>query len=347
MAIKVGINGFGRIGRNIMRAARGNADIDIVAVNDITDTATLAHLLKYDSILGNLDVPVEAGGDWIRVGADKFQVLAQKDPAALPWQQLGAEIVFESTGLFTKREDAAKHVAGGAKRVIITAPATGPDATFVMGVNHDQYDPGKPRRRLERVVHDELPGAGRQGAERVVRHREGVDDDDPLLHQRPAAPRSAAQGYPPRPRRVAVDDPDDDRGGEGGRRGPAGAQGPSRRVLDAGADAEHFGRRPRGRCSARRRRRTKSTRRSAPPRPVRCPGILAVEDAPLVSIDFRGNPNSSIVDSAYTQAHGRRFRQGPVVVRQRVGLFDALRRSDAAHGSARPLSGRPSRESRR
>ena len=118
MAIKVGINGFGRIGRNIMRAALAHTDVDIVAVNDITDAATLAHLLKYDSVLGNLSVPVSASGDSIHVGSDKFKVLASKDPAALPWKDLGVEIVFECTGKFTKRDDAAKHLAAGARKEI-------------------------------------------------------------------------------------------------------------------------------------------------------------------------------------------------------------------------------------
>jgi len=143
MAIKVGINGFGRIGRNIMRAAMAHDDIDIVAVNDLTDAATLAHLLKYDSILGNLDADITATGDSITVNKDTFQVLAQKDPGQLPWQSLGVDIVFESTGRFTKRDDAAKHLAAGATRVIITAPAKGPDVTVVMGVNHEDYDPAK------------------------------------------------------------------------------------------------------------------------------------------------------------------------------------------------------------
>jgi len=143
MGIKVGINGFGRIGRNIMRAAMGTGQLDFVAVNDLTDTKTLAHLLKYDSILGNLDATVESGADWISVNGDKFQVLAQRDPAQLPWGSLGVDVVFEGTGLFTKRDDAAKHIAAGAKRVIITAPATGPDATLLMGVNHEIYDPSR------------------------------------------------------------------------------------------------------------------------------------------------------------------------------------------------------------
>jgi glyceraldehyde 3-phosphate dehydrogenase len=143
MAIKVGINGFGRIGRNIMRAAMAHDDIDIVAVNDLTSAATLAHLLKYDSILGNLKADISATEKTITVDGDEFQVLAEKDPAALPWKALGVDVVFEGTGKFTKRDDAAKHIAAGAKRVVITAPAKGPDAMLVVGVNHTNYDPAK------------------------------------------------------------------------------------------------------------------------------------------------------------------------------------------------------------
>ena len=143
MSIKVGINGFGRIGRNIMRAAMAYRDIDIVAVNDLTDAATLAHLLKYDSILGNLKADIKAAGDRITVEQDTFQVLAIKDPAQLPWKSLGIDVVFESTGRFTSRDDAAKHIASGAKRVVITAPAKKPDVTVGMGVNHESYDPAK------------------------------------------------------------------------------------------------------------------------------------------------------------------------------------------------------------
>ena len=143
MAIKVGINGFGRIGRNIMRAAMDDKNIDIVAVNDLTNAATLAHLLKYDSILGNLNADIKAGSDTITVNKDEFQVLSLKDPAQLPWKSLGVDVVFESTGIFTNRDGAAKHLAAGAKKVVITAPAKGPDLTVVMGVNEDKYDAGK------------------------------------------------------------------------------------------------------------------------------------------------------------------------------------------------------------
>ena len=143
MAVRVGINGFGRIGRNIMRAALGDKNIDFVAVNDLTSAHTLAHLLKYDSVIGNLHARVEAREDSISVDGDEFKVLSKRDPAELPWKALGVDIVFESTGLFTERSAAAKHVAAGAKKVVITAPAKGPDITLVLGVNDEKYDPAK------------------------------------------------------------------------------------------------------------------------------------------------------------------------------------------------------------
>src|SRR5918996_4586920 len=142
MTVKVGINGFGRIGRNFFRAARAQgADIDFVAVNDITDSTTLAHLLKYDSVLGRLDAEVRATDDGIEVDGDGLRVLAERDPGALPWKELGAEVVIESTGFFTDRENAQKHVEAGAQKVIISAPAKGEDITVVLGVNQDDYDP--------------------------------------------------------------------------------------------------------------------------------------------------------------------------------------------------------------
>jgi glyceraldehyde 3-phosphate dehydrogenase len=142
MSVKVGINGFGRIGRNFFRAAmKKGADIDFVAVNDITDSATLAHLLKYDSVLGVLDADIKASGEGIAVDGDEFKVLAEKDPANLPWKELGVDVVVESTGLFTDRESAGKHIAAGAQKVIISAPAKGEDVTIVLGVNDDMYDP--------------------------------------------------------------------------------------------------------------------------------------------------------------------------------------------------------------
>src|SRR5436190_1678507 len=143
MKVKVGINGFGRIGRNIMRAAMGDANIDFVAVNDLTSAKTLAHLLKYDSVLGNIHATVDARSDSISVAGDEFKVLSMRDPAQLPWGDLGVEVVFESTGLFTEREAAAKHLAAGARKVVITAPAKGPDITLVLGVNDEKYDPAR------------------------------------------------------------------------------------------------------------------------------------------------------------------------------------------------------------
>jgi glyceraldehyde 3-phosphate dehydrogenase len=143
MAVKVGINGFGRIGRNFFRAAKAaGADIDFVAVNDLTDPGTLAHLLKYDSILGRFPGEVSVEGDVITVDGDELEVLSERDPGALPWGDLGAEVVLESTGFFTARDDAAKHLEAGAKKVIISAPAKEPDVTVALGVNFDSaYDP--------------------------------------------------------------------------------------------------------------------------------------------------------------------------------------------------------------
>ncbi|MFL5897031.1 MAG: type I glyceraldehyde-3-phosphate dehydrogenase [Solirubrobacterales bacterium] len=145
MAVKVGINGFGRIGRNVFRAAKAaSADIDFVAVNDLVDTATMAHLLKYDSILGRYPGGVEVDGDTILAGGDELKVLSERDPAQLPWGDLGVDVVIESTGFFTARADAAKHLEAGAKKVIISAPAKEPDVTVALGVNFDSdYDPGK------------------------------------------------------------------------------------------------------------------------------------------------------------------------------------------------------------
>jgi len=143
MSVKVAINGFGRIGRNVLRVAEasGSRDLEFVAVNDLTDTKTLAHLFRYDSVHGRFKGTVAAEGDGITVNGRNIKVLSQKDPAALPWKDLGVDIVLESTGLFTDRDKAAKHLAAGAKKVVISAPAKQEDVTIVMGVNHDKYDP--------------------------------------------------------------------------------------------------------------------------------------------------------------------------------------------------------------
>jgi glyceraldehyde 3-phosphate dehydrogenase len=140
MSVKVGINGFGRIGRNVFRAALGNSNVEIVAINDLTDANMLAHLLKYDTVHGTLQEDVTVDGEYLVVGGHKVKVLAERDPAQLGWGGLGVDVVVESTGRFTKREDAAKHLEAGAKKVIISAPASNEDITIVMGVNEDKYD---------------------------------------------------------------------------------------------------------------------------------------------------------------------------------------------------------------
>src|SRR6476469_3530666 len=143
MPIRVGINGFGRIGRNVVRAAKAMqvTDLDFVAVNDITDTKTLAHLLTYDSVHGKFPGTISTNADGLAVDGDAMRVLAEKDPAKLPWKDLGVDVVLESTGRFTDREQAALHLTGGARKVIISAPAKNEDITIVYGVNHEAYDP--------------------------------------------------------------------------------------------------------------------------------------------------------------------------------------------------------------
>jgi len=168
MAIKVGINGFGRIGRNVFRAALNHPNLEFVAVNDLTEPKTLAHLLKYDSVLGNLPNKVTAGADCIQVDGKPIRVFKEKDPAALPWESVGAQVVIESTGRFTDANDAKKHLRGPVKKVIISAPAKNEDVTLVLGVNQDKYDPAKHHiisnascttnclAPIVKVVHDEF-----------------------------------------------------------------------------------------------------------------------------------------------------------------------------------------------
>jgi len=300
MAIKVGINGFGRIGRNIMRAAMGNAAIDFVAVNDITDTKTLAHLLKYDSILGNLDAAIEAGDGWISVNGDTFQVLSQKDPALLPWKDLGVDVVFEGTGKFTKREDAAKHIAAGAKRVIITAPATGPDASFVMGVNHELYDPAKHAvvsnascttnclAPFVKVLHDSF--GIKKGWMTTIHSYTNDQNLLDLPHKDLRRARAAALSMIPTTTGAAK---------AVGEVLPAlkgKLDGFAMRVPTANVSVVDLAVIVEKKTTA---DEVNAAFRAAAAGPLK--GILAVEDAPLVSIDFRGNSNSSIVDAAYTK----------------------------------------------
>jgi len=300
MAIKIGINGFGRIGRNIMRAAMGNKAFDFVAVNDITDTKTLAHLLKYDSILGNLSATIEAGDGWISVNGDKFQVLSQKDPALLPWKDLGVDVVFEGTGKFTKRDDAAKHIAAGAKRVVITAPATNPDGSFVMGVNNELYDPAKHvivsnascttncLAPFAKVLQDSF--GIKKGWMTTIHSYTNDQNLLDLPHKDLRRARAAALSMIPTTT------------------GAAKAVGEVLPVLKGKLDGFAM-RVPTPNVSVVDlavivEKRTTADEvnaafRAAAAGPLK--GILAVEDAPLVSIDFRGNSHSSIIDSAYTK----------------------------------------------
>jgi glyceraldehyde 3-phosphate dehydrogenase (phosphorylating) len=299
MAIKVGINGFGRIGRNIMRAALGNTNVNFVAVNDITNTQTLAHLLKYDSILGNLHATIESKADSISVNGDEFKVLSSRDPGALPWKDLGVEIVFESTGLFTDRDAAAKHIAAGAKKVIITAPAKKPDATFVMGVNNDKYDPAKHHivsnascttnclAPFAKVLHENF-GIVRGWMTTI----HSYTNDQQLLdlpHKDLRRARAAALSMIPTTTGAAAAVGEvlpDLKGKLDGfaMRVPT----PNVSVVDLAAIVS--------------KKTTKDEINAAftAASTGAMKGILAVSNDPLVSIDFRGNSNSSIVDSAYT-----------------------------------------------
>ena len=266
MAVKVGINGFGRIGRNLFRAAHAaGADLEFVAVNDITDTGTLAHLLKYDSILGRFPGEVEAGEGSISVDGKELKVLSERDPAALPWGDLGADVVIESTGLFTGRDDAAKHLAAGAKKVIISAPAKEPDITVALGVNFESdYDPGSHHiiSNASCTTNCLAPVAKVLNDSFGIEH--GPDDDDPRLHRRPAPAGHAAQGPAPGARGGDQPDPDDDRRRQGGRPGAAGAERQAERARDAGAGRHRLGRRPRLHAV---RSRPTPTRSTPPSRP--------------------------------------------------------------------------------
>jgi glyceraldehyde 3-phosphate dehydrogenase len=306
MAVKVGINGFGRIGRNIMRAAMKHKDIDFVAVNDLTNAATLAHLLKYDSVIGNLDADVKASADGITVNGDEFKVLAVKDPAQLPWKDLGVDVVFESTGIFTDRDGAAKHLAAGAKKVIITAPAKKPDVTVVLGVNEGQYDPAKHQiisnascttnclAPVAKVLHESF--GIKKGWMTTVHSYTNDQNLLDLPHKDLRRARAAALSMIPTTTGAAT------AMGEvmpalKGRLDGFSMRVPTPNVsvvdlsavLEKSATAEEVN----------------AALRTAADGPLK--GILAMSDDPLVSIDFKGNPNSSIVDSAYTKVMDNDF----------------------------------------
>ena len=299
MAIKVGINGFGRIGRNIMRAAMGDANFDFVAVNDLTNAETLAHLLKYDSILGNLNADISAAGDRISVNKDQFQVLSTKDPAQLPWKDLGVDVVFESTGLFTDRDSAAKHIAAGAKKVIITAPAKKPDVTLVLGVNGEAYEPGKHQiisnascttnclAPVARILHETF--GIRKGWMTTIH---SYTNDQQLLdlpHKDLRRARAAALSIIPTTTGAAI------AVGEVLPELKGRLDGIAMRVPTPNVSCVDLAVIVDKKTS---RDEVNAAFRAAAEGAMK--GILQYTEVPLVSIDFRGNAHSSIVDAPYT-----------------------------------------------
>jgi glyceraldehyde 3-phosphate dehydrogenase (phosphorylating) len=300
MAIRVGINGFGRIGRNILRAALHDKDLEFVAVNDITDAKTLAHLLKYDSILGNLEEDVKAEGDTIHVAGRAVKVLAVKSPAELPWKSLGADYVVESTGLFTEAEKAKAHLQAGARKVIISAPAKNEDITIVMGVNHEKYDPARHNivsnascttnclAPVAKVLNDSF---GIVKGQMTTIH--SYTNDQKILdlpHKDLRRARAAAQSMIPTStgaaKAIYLAIPE-----LKGKLDGVAIRVPTPNVsvvdltcvLDKTATAEDVN----------------GALKKAAAGPMK--GILQVTDEELVSIDFRGNPASSIVDAPLTK----------------------------------------------
>src|SRR5918997_478253 len=300
MAVKVGINGFGRIGRNVLRTAMGDADIDFVAVNDITDTKTLAHLLKYDSILGNLEEEISATEKGIKVGEDEFVVFAEKDPSLIPWESVGAEIVVESTGRFTDGGDAKKHLRGSVKKVVISAPAKGEDITIVLGVNEDAYDPAAHHvisnascttnclAPVAKVIHQNF---GIRSAQMTTIH--SYTNDQQLLdlpHKDLRRARAAALSMIPTStgaaKAVALVLPELKGKFDGiSVRVPT----PNVSLVDVVMEVEREVT----------TEEVNTALKNAANEELR--GILAFSEEPLVSVDFRKNPNSSIVDAEYTK----------------------------------------------
>lgn len=303
MAIKVGINGFGRIGRNVLRTALGDKDFDIVAVNDLTDTKTLAHLLKYDSILGNLEQEVTHTENTITVAGDTFRVFAEKDPKLIPWEEVGAEIVIESTGRFTDREKAAAHLRGPVKKVIISAPAKNEDVTIVLGVNEGVYDPAKHHvisnascttnclAPVAKVIHNQF---GIKKAQMTTIH--SYTNDQVILdfpHKDLRRARAGALSMIPTStgaaKAVALVLPELKGKFDGiSVRVPT----PNVSLVDVVMELEKE-------TTA---EEVNAALKNAANEELK--GILGFETSPLVSSDYRGNSNSSIVDAEYTKVIG-------------------------------------------
>jgi glyceraldehyde 3-phosphate dehydrogenase len=303
MSVKVGINGFGRIGRNIFRTALGDSDIDFVAVNDITDTKTLAHLLKYDSVLGNLDHDIKVSGNGISVEGEEFHVFSERDPSSIPWGLVGAEIVIESTGRFTKAEDAKKHLHDGVKKVIISAPAKNEDITIVLGVNEDQYDPASHNvisnascttnclAPVAKVIHEKF---GIRNAQMTTIH--SYTNDQQLLdlpHKDLRRARAAALNMIPTStgaaKAVALVLPELKGKFDGiSVRVPT----PNVSLVDVVIEVDK---------QTTTEEVNKALKDAAN---EELEGILAFSEEPLVSSDFKQNSNSSIVDAEYTKVIG-------------------------------------------
>ncbi|HEX8891597.1 MAG TPA: type I glyceraldehyde-3-phosphate dehydrogenase [Pyrinomonadaceae bacterium] len=303
MAVKVGINGFGRIGRNVYRASIGDPEINFVAVNDLTDTKTLAHLLKYDSVLGNLDHEISATDNGIKVEGDEFRVFSHRDPAAIDWESVGADIVIESTGHFTKAEDARKHLRGPVKKVIISAPAKNEDITIVLGVNDAAYDPREHNiisnascttnclAPVAKVIHERF---GIRTAQMTTIH--SYTNDQQLLdlpHKDLRRARAAALSMIPTStgaaKAVALVLPELKGKFDGiSVRVPT----PNVSLVDVVIEVE---RETTG-------EEVNKALKDAANEELK--GILAFSEEPLVSTDFRKNSNSSIVDAEYTKVIG-------------------------------------------
>src|SRR6201991_213740 len=303
MAVKVGSNGFGRIGRNIFRTSLGDPDIDFVAVNDLTDTKTLAHLLKYDSVLGNLDHQITSTENGIKVDNEEFRVFSERDPAKIDWESVGAEIVIESTGIFTKGEDAKKHLRGSVKKVIISAPAKNEDITIVLGVNEDKYDPAAHNiisnascttnclAPVAKVIHEKF---GIRNAQMTTIH--SYTNDQQLLdlpHKDLRRARAAALSMIPTStgaaKAVALVLPELKGKFDGiSVRVPT----PNVSLVDVVINVEK---------ETSTEEVNKVLKEAAE---GELKGILAFSEEPLVSIDYRGNSNSSIVDAENTKVIG-------------------------------------------
>ena len=299
MRIKVGINGFGRIGRNIFRAAMGSGDFDFVAINDITDTKTLAHLLKYDSVLGNLDAEIKATENSITVDGDEFRIYSERDPGKIDWASVGAEIVVESTGLFTKRADAAKHLHDSVKKVIISAPATDEDVTVVLGVNEASYDPKQHHvisnascttnclAPIAKVLHDNF--TIKKGLMTTIH---SYTNDQQLLdfpHKDLRRARAAGLSIIPTStgaaKAIGLVMPELKGKLDGiSLRVPT----PNVSIVDLVAEVE----------KTTSKDEVNAAMKKAADGPMR--GLLQYSEEPLVSVDFRKNPHSSILDAPYT-----------------------------------------------